>query len=109
MHPIADFLTPYRRIDTSKWWTPYVSEWILAINPLHGIWDKWSPLRKHPQYTQVKSVFWEQFRGFEEGNKANLGYRTSVITDWWFWRWLAIDQLYHVLTNALVALLLGVL
>lgn len=107
VHPIADFFTPYR--GWGKGWKQFfLSEWFLAINPLHFIWDKWSPLRRHHKFTQVKSVFWEQFATGLDENNASLGYRESVIVDWWFWRWLAVDQLYHMLSNLFLAWVIGV-
>ncbi len=99
---IADFGTPYRQWGVNwKWFGKnppdwknvrilfkrfFFSEYFLSLNPLHSIWDEWSPLRRHPRYMRQHST------------RPGLFFVNPL-----FWRWLAVDQLFHVLSNALLA------
>lgn len=107
MHPIGDFLTPIRQFGRG-WKQFFVSEWFLVLNPLHFIWDKWSPLRRHHLYLEpiflAKDIV-EPKPQFKT-NKQIVAY--IKITNPIFWRWLALDQLYHVLSNLLLAWVIGV-
>ena len=33
-----------------RWKTMLLSEYVLVLNPLHGLWDAYSPYRRHPRY-----------------------------------------------------------
>lgn len=88
-----------------SWGKFLLSEWVLVLNPLHFIWDKWSPLRRHPNYLKLDAHQIHPELGHYEENYEIY----TKITDPIFWRWLAVDQLYHVLSNLLLAYLLGVI
>lgn len=101
MHPIGDFLTPYRK--WGKGWKQFfVSEWFLVLNPLHALWDAYSPLRRHPKYLESVKMAYPAIDW--EGNTEE-----QIVVRPLFWRWLAVDQLYHMLSNILVAWTLGIL
>lgn len=133
IHPIADFGTPYRKWGNfhEKWWTFFLSEYFLALNPFHFLWDMFSPFRRHPQHIQqaerVNTVImgwdlynenWEFVRHEKGAILKELPSQWSATpcmderqmyfhsVNWWFWRWLAVDQVYHMITNLLFALLL---
>ena len=98
-HFIGDFGTPYRR--WGKGWKQFfLSEWFLVLNPLHALWDAYSPLRRHPQHMEIvkqayPAIDWE-------GNT-----KEGLVIYPLFWRWLAVDQLYHTVSNIMVTLIIG--
>lgn len=95
MHPIADFGTPIRK--WGKGWKQFfVSEWFLSFNPFHALWDS-SRLRQHHKYIGSEQVVYPR-----AGEPQMANYVT-----WLFWRWLAVDQVYHMITNVIWALWLG--
>lgn len=134
MHVIGDFTTPYRDLGVdSNWFSKnepswsnlrtlikqvLLSEWVLVLNPMHGIWDKWSPYRRHPRY--LKPFLMDHL---EEGQRTVI---FPTAPEWFhapswyaqncsflttsrkFWVWLGIDQAYHMLSNVLLAWALGV-
>ena len=92
MHPIADFGTPIRK--WGKGWKQFfVSEWFLSFNPFHALWDS-SRLRQHQKYAHQTVYF--------DGTEHD-----AIVVTWLFWRWLAVDQVYHMITNVIWALWLG--
>lgn len=117
MHPIADFLTPYRKWGKS-WKQFFLSEWFLAINPMHWLWDALSPLRKHPKYMRgidmVNRAYADVVMGINDtpnnykwiARPSKVNPTHFTITNK-FWRWLAIDQVYHVLSNVLFSYYVG--
>jgi len=116
MHPIGDFMTPIRQFGKG-WKQFFVSEWFLVLNPMHFVWDKWSPYRRHHLY--LKPVDYLGKIGAKQlgvnlpddytfiGRRAISQPNGILITDNIFWRWLAIDQLYHMISNVFLALLIG--
>ncbi len=100
MHPIADFGTPIRK--WGKGWKQFfVSEWFLSFNPFHALWDS-SSLRQHHKYIEPQTSIW-----VKSGVKESYSESTTMLVHWWFWRWLAVDQVYHMITNLIWALWLG--
>jgi len=75
MHPIADFGTPIRKWGNGTLKQFFASEWFLALNPLHALWDAYSPLRRHQNY--IGTVY-----DFILGEDST---ETTKVT-WWFWR-----------------------
>jgi hypothetical protein len=120
-HVIGDFRTPYRTFDRTSWKTMLLSEYVLVLNPMHGLWDAYSPFRRHPQYL----IPIDKILVFKEWITRNVKKATApkgvhapswhaqnslfMITDRRFWVWLGIDQAYHMFSNILVAWLLAVL
>lgn len=135
-HVIGDFKTPYRNLGVDwKWFgkndfnwknirillkTVLLSEWVLVLNPMHGLWDKYSPWRRHPWYLQPFEVIVP-----ENAETAILQIRRAVAPEgvhapsWYaqncqfatqnnkFWVWLGIDQAYHMLSNVFLAWLIA--
>lgn len=71
--------------------------YFIALNPLHWLIDI-SPLRRHHNY--MTSVF-----GYTSGYEIK---QSNYVEDM-FWRWLALDQLIHLLSNLLLAWFLGMI
>jgi len=95
-----------------NWRTLIFSEWVLAINPLHALWDAYSPLRRHQNYiNNFHSIRNDSSKDKHDDIVVNQGseYLEYSVVTWWFWRWLAVDQIYHVLTNWLVAWLIALI
>lgn len=114
MHYVGDFITPHRQIDTTSWKTILLSEWVLVLNPLHALWDRYSPWRRHPDYLLQGFVLNVDASNMLVGHNKSMSRfdnpdNVTVILKRDFWIWLGIDQLYHMLTNIIVAFLLGVL
>ncbi len=137
MHVIGDFKTPYRTLDRTSWKTILLSEYVLVLNPLHGLWDAYSPWRKHPKYLQPMDVmsrgraeqlfgindFPQDYSGIfrlgqipiEEWNDIHKpSYFAQNYTNWRitsnkFWFWLGVDQAFHMLSNVFLAWLLAVI
>lgn len=122
-HCIGDFRTPYRTFDRTSLKTMLLSEYVLVLNPLHILWDVYSPFRKHPKYLipiKWEKIGWKDRDGVYEFNNhiAPEGVHIPswhaqnslfALTDQRFWVWLGIDQAYHMLSNVFVAWLLAVL
>lgn len=124
-HVIGDFRTPYRTFDRTSLKTMLLSEYVLVLNPLHGLWDAYSPFRRHPNYLiPVVKGTTPLPSSFKERNI--LMYRVDAPEDshaasWYaqncqfmtnsnkFWMWLGIDQAYHMLSNIFLAWLLGMI
>lgn len=140
MHVIGDFKTPYRNLGVDWNWfgknepswknlgflikSVLLSEWVLVLNPMHGVWDKWSPLRRHPRYLKPYNleVYGDTFPSCHhdilvhlkapEGVHAPSWYAQNcqfMTTDRKFWVWLGIDQAYHMLSNVFLAWVIAVL
>lgn len=138
MHVIGDFVTPYRCLGVDwKWFgkndfnwknirillkTVLLSEWVLVLNPMHGLWDKYSPWRRHPIY--LMPVKPEMLSTLRIGNEDMTMYPSRppkdvhaaswhaqnsnfLIIDSRFWVWLGIDQAYHMLSNVFLAWLIA--
>lgn len=117
MHFVADFFTWNRKwgienkreLKTKKGIIKFItSEWFLALNPLHWLWDRYSPWRRHQLHASslygndLKNMGW--ISETHDLSKDEM----MIVVDWWFWRWLALDQLYHLLSNLFIVILLGV-
>lgn len=104
LHPIGDFslFTNNRKL-----------HYLIVLNPLHFLWDK-SPFRQHQKYIKgfqeiirQKDGKWSEISWIL--NHPNPKDLQQAITNIKFWRWLAVDQLAHVLLNLIFAWFLGFL
>lgn len=116
-HVIGDFRTPYRTLDRTSWKTILLSEYVLVLNPMHGLWDRYSPWRRHPRYLQpykanLDAIYDIREIDIPEGTHIPSWYAQNCLfrtTDQRFWLWLGIDQAYHMLSNVFLAWLVAVL
>lgn len=113
LHPIGDFLTPYRQWDGEYW---------IVLNPLHALWDI-SPLRKHGRYAKDGDVISQFLANIERKQETqyrktyeNIGepvmlrkyknmLESKFIVGRSFWFWLGVDQIVHVILNLIFAVL----
>lgn len=84
-HPIADFVVQ-NRISRK-------AHWFACLNPLHYLWD--NLFNKHSEYIDPKFIL----KDFEALN-------LSLVNNNYFWFWLGIDQIGHVILNIILALFL---
>lgn len=89
LHPIGDYII--RNLTWDKWYCDLL-HYLICLNPLHALWDE-TLGRKHGEYI----IGGKMTRGLE------------LIKNSWFWFWLGIDQLAHVILNLLLAVFLEVI